>query len=130
MKKLIFALMIISISSCSSMSSLKDIDKIEANDTEILDKNLVDVYNDISRATKFCFANNSATNYNIISNINDVSGEVMIVTGAELVSPNIWLVARLKKNGNKTEIKYTAGNSIWKENIVKMKQWAKGGTDC
>ena len=54
----------------------------------------------------------------------------MIVTGAELVSPNIWLVARLKKNGNKTEIKYTAGNSIWKENIVKMKQWAKGGTDC
>ena len=84
----------------------------------------------MARNTKFCFANNSSTNYTVHTNLNGNSGEVIIMTGAELVSADIWLAARLTKLGNKTIIKYKTGSPAWSKWVKKMINWAHGKSGC
>ncbi len=130
MKKIIIIAFATLLSSCSSMSTLEDIENNKPSEIEVVNKDISTVFNDIARNAKFCFANNSATNYTVHSNLNGNSGEIIVMTGAELVSANIWLVARLEKQGNNTKIKYTAGNSIWKRWVNKMRRWAIGKSGC
>ena len=118
------------LSSCSSMSSLEDVKSAEPTETELVDRSITEVYRDLELATKFCFANNSATNYNVVSSLSGSKGKVMVVTGAELGSSNVWLVASIQKEGKSTRVNHTSGNSLWKRHITKMKGWARGKTDC
>lgn len=112
------------------MSTLNDIETTKPTKSEVVNKDITLVYNSISRNAKFCFANNSATNYTVDNNLTGNTGEIIIMTGAELVSADIWFVARLKKQDNKTVISYTIGSKPWESLIKKFSNWAVGKNGC